>query len=273
MNAQSAPVARSSFYAAMRILPKRQRTAMFALYAFCRAVDDVADEPGPATPAERLAELERWRADVAQMFAGRPPQHLSDLARPVRDYDLKRKDFDAVIDGMAMDAAEDIRAPDWRTLDLYCDRVASAVGRLSVRIFGMPEELGEALAHHLGQALQLTNILRDVDEDAAMGRLYLPREALRSAGVETDDPVEAAADPKLAAACVEVARRARAHLDKAQSIMDAAPRAAVKTPRIMTAAYGSILERMVAEGFAPPRRRVEASRPRVLAAVLRYGVL
>jgi phytoene synthase len=207
------------------------------------------------------------------MFAGLPSQRLSDLAQAVRDFNLQRKDFDAVIDGMAMDAAEDIRAPDWRILDLYCDRVASAVGRLSVRIFGLPEQSGEALAYHLGRALQLTNILRDVDEDAAMGRLYLPREALRSAGVKTDDPLEATADPRLAAACVEVAIRARAHLSKAQSIMDDAPRAAVKTPRIMAVAYGSILERMIAEGFAPPRRRVEASRSRVLAAVLRYGVL
>ncbi len=271
--AQTAPVPRSSFYAAMRILPKRQRTAMFALYAFCRAVDDVADEPGPETPAERLAELERWRADVAAMFAGRPSQRLSDLARSVRGFNLQHKDFDAVIDGMAMDAADNIRAPDWATLDLYCDRVAGAVGRLSVRIFGLPDEQGETLAYHLGRALQLINILRDVDEDAAMGRLYLPREALESASVKTTAPLEAAADPKLAAACVEVAARARQYLGKAESIMDAAPRAAVKAPRLMAAAYGSILDRMVAEGFAPPRRRVGASRQRVLAALLRYGVL
>ncbi len=276
MNAQSvqtAPVPRSSFYAAMRILPKRQRAAMFALYAFCRAVDDVADEPGPETPAERLAELERWRADIAKMYAGRPSQRLSDLGRAVRDFNLQHADFEAVIDGMAMDAAEDIRAPDWATLDLYCDRVAGAVGRLSVRIFGLPDEQGEALAHHLGRALQLINILRDIDEDATMGRLYLPRETLELAGVKTSDPLEAAADPKLAAACPEVAARAREYLGKAEAIMHAAPRGAVKAPRLMAAAYGSILDRMVAEGFAPPRRRVGASRPRVLAALLRYGVL
>ena len=130
-----------------------------------------------------------------------------------------REDFDAVIDGMAMDAERDIRAPDWATLDLYCDRVASAVGRLSVRIFGLPDEPGVALAHHLGRALQLTNILRDIDEDASAGRLYLPREALAAAGVTTDEPLAAAADPKLAQACVEVAARAREHFDKAQSIM------------------------------------------------------
>ncbi len=122
MTAQAAPAAHSSFYAAMRVLPKLQREAMFALYAFCRAVDDVADERGPATPTQRLEELDRWRGEIAALFAGHAPPHLSDLAQAVRDYDLKHEDFDAVIDGMAMDAAEDIRAPDWATLDLYCDR-------------------------------------------------------------------------------------------------------------------------------------------------------
>ena len=132
------------------------------------------------------------------MFAGRAPPRLAALAEATRGFELKQEDFDAVIDGMAMDAADDIRAPDWATLDLYCDRVASAVGRLSVRIFGLAPEPGKALAHHLGRALQLTNILRDIDEDAAIGRLYLPREALAAAGVTTDEPLEAAADPKLA---------------------------------------------------------------------------
>ena len=173
---------------------------------------------------------------------------------------------------MAMDAERDIRAPDWATLDLYCDRVASAVGRLSVRIFGLAEAPGVALAHHLGRALQLTNILRDIDEDASIGRLYLPREALAAAGVTMEDPLKAAADPKLAGACVEVAARAREHFDKAEAVMGAAPRAAVKAPRLMAAAYGSILDRMMKEGFAPPRRRAKASRLRLIGALLRYGI-
>jgi presqualene diphosphate synthase len=271
MTPQAAPAAHSSFYTAMRILPKRQRDAMFALYGFCRAVDDVADERGPSTSAQRLAEL--GRGDIAALFAGHAPSHLAALAEAVRDYSLKQKDFDAVIDGMAMDAAEDIRAPDWKTLDLYCDRVASSVGRLSVRIFGLSKEPGEALAYHLGRALQLTNILRDIDEDAGVGRLYLPREALKAAGVTTDEPLAAAADPKLAAACVEVATRARAHFDKSNSIMAAAARASVKAPRLMAAAYGSILDRMLADGFAPPRPRAKTSRLRILSAFLRYGIL
>ena len=208
MSSQAAPAAHSSFYTAMRILPEKQREAMFAVYGFCREVDDIADDRGPATAAERLAKLDQWRADIASMFAGQAPFHLAVLADATRSFQLKQEDFDAVIDGMAMDAEQDIRAPDWATLDLYCDRVASAVGRLSVRIFGLADEPGVALAHHLGRALQLTNILRDIDEDASIGRLYLPREALTAAGVTTDEPVAAAADPKLAGACVEVAARA-----------------------------------------------------------------
>ena len=273
MIGQTTPAAHSSFYTAMRVLPERQRQAMFSVYGFCRAVDDIADERRPATPAQRLAELEGWRADVAAMYDGRTPPHLVALEKAVRCYDLKRKDFEAVIDGMAMDAAEDIRAPDWATLDLYCERVASSVGRLSVRIFGLAPELGEALASHLGRALQLTNILRDLDEDAAIGRLYMPREALAAAGVTTDDPLQAMADPKLADACLEVGSRARAHFEKSRSIMAAAPRAAVRAPRLMAAAYASILDKMVAQGFAPPRLRVRASRLRLLAALLRYGLL
>ena len=273
MSSQAAPAANSSFYSAMRVLPERRRAAMFALYDFCRAVDDIADERGPATAVERLAALERWRVDIDAMFAGEAPVRLAALGEATRSYRLAREDFDAVIDGMAMDAERDIRAPDWVTLDLYCDRVASAVGRLSVRIFGLPQDPGVALAHHLGRALQLTNILRDIDEDASDGRLYLPREALAAAGVMTDEPLAAAADPKLPRACVEVAARAREHFDKAQSVMAASPRAAVKAPRLMAAAYGSILDRMLKEGFAPPRRRARASRLRLLGALLRYGIL
>jgi presqualene diphosphate synthase len=273
MSSQAAPAAHSSFYSAMRILPQKQREAMFALYGFCRDVDDIADDREPATAAERMVKLDQWRADIAAMFAGQAPPVLSTLGEVTRNYELKREDFDAVIDGMAMDAERDIRAPEWAMLDLYCDRVASAVGRLSVRIFGLTDELGVALAYHLGRALQLTNILRDIDEDASIGRLYLPREALMAAGVTTDEPLVAAADPKLADACVEVAARARQHFEKAQSIMGSAPRAAVKAPRLMAVAYGAILDRMVKEGFAPPRRRVKASRLRLLGALLRYGIL
>ncbi len=265
------PATGSTFYLAMRILPQERRDAMFAVYGFCRAVDDIADGVGP--PARRLADLEGWRADVDGLFAGRPPSKLGDLADAVRRFDLRHADFDAVLDGMAMDAAGDMRAPDWATLDLYCDRVASAVGRLSVRIFGMSAEAGEALAHHLGRALQLTNILRDIDEDAAIGRLYLPREALTAAGVSTGEPLAVAADVRLPRACEDVVSRVRMHFDQSRRIMATEPRRAVRAPRLMAAAYGSILDGLVARGFAPPRQPTRTDRLRLLGALLRYAVL
>src|SRR5262245_60468112 len=171
----------SSFYAAMRILPAAQREAMFRIYSFCRKVDDIADSDGPRP--ERLAALQQWREDIDALYRGDPPAHLRDYVASVKKFDLQREDFIAIIDGMEMDVPQDIRAPEMATLDLYCDRVASAVGRLSVNVFGMPRDDGVLLAHHLGRALQLTNILRDIDEDAALGRLYLPREGLLHAGI------------------------------------------------------------------------------------------
>ena len=134
---------------------------------------------------------------------------LQDYAASVKTFGLKREDFLAIVDGMEMDVPQDIRAPDLATLDLYCDRVASAVGRLSVRVFGLPEEDGILLAHHLGRALQLTNILRDIDEDAGLGRLYLPREGLLLAGITSDDPQKVIADRALPKVCLPLAERAQ----------------------------------------------------------------
>ena len=198
----------SSFYSAMRILPASQREAMFQIYSFCRKVDDIADSDGPRP--ERLAALQQWRDDIDALYRGDPPDHLKDYVATVEKFDLQREDFIAVIDGMEMDVPQDIRAPDMATLDLYCDRVASAVGRLSVNVFGMPREDGVQLAHHLGRALQLTNILRDIDEDAGLGRLYLPREGLQDAGIAGTDPLKAAADPRLPKVCTPLVEIGRA---------------------------------------------------------------
>ena len=257
----------SSFYTGMRILPRPQREAMFEIYAFCRAVDDIADDPGPRQG--RLEALRKWRDDIQALYAGAPPPQLAGLARAVRGFDLHREDFLAVIAGMEMDVLADIRAPDRATLDLYCDRVACAVGRLSVRIFGMEQKAGLALAHHLGRALQLTNILRDLDEDAALGRLYLPREELQAAGIVTTDPAAALAHPAIAAPCAVTVALAQTEFQKASAIMAAAPRRRVQAPRIMAQAYRLILDRLVARGFAPPRPPVRLPRAKILFIVLR----
>jgi presqualene diphosphate synthase len=250
----------------MRILPRPQREAMFEIYSFCRAVDDIADDPGPRDV--RREQLKQWRADIDALYEGAPPQHLLGLAQAVRTFDLKRGDFHAVIDGMEMDVLADIRAPDQATLDLYCDRVACAVGRLSVRVFGMERDDGLELAHHLGRALQLTNILRDLDEDAAIGRLYLPRETLREVGIISTDPATVLGNPMLGAACAHIVVLARAHFQEANAIMARSPRRVVRAPRIMGAAYRIILDKLVARGFDPPRRPVRLPRAKLLLIVL-----
>src|SRR5205823_15105839 len=175
------------------------REAMYEIYGFCRAVDDIADGDGPRSG--RHEQLQRWRQDIDDIYDGRAPARLAGLAGAVSRFDLRREDFVAVIDGMAMAFEQDIRAPDLATLDLYCDRVASAVGRLSVRVFGMDPIPGEALAHHLGRALQLTNILRDLDEDASIGRLYLPAQVLLRTGITATEPASALASPALGNVC------------------------------------------------------------------------
>ncbi len=155
----------------------------------------------PAPRPERIQQLQAWRTDLAKLYAGTPPRALAGLARAVQAFGLRREDFLAVIDGMEMDVVANIQAPDWATLELYCDRVACAVGRLSVKVFGLPDGAGIALADQLGRALQLTNILRDLDEDASLGRLYLPAEALQEAGITTSEPAAALADPRIEWAC------------------------------------------------------------------------
>jgi presqualene diphosphate synthase len=259
----------SSFYAAMRILPLEQREAMFQIYSFCRQVDDIADSDGPR--AERLAALQQWRQDIEALYQGHPPARLRDYVASVQKFGLEREDFLAIVAGMEMDVPQDIRAPDLATLDLYCDRVASAVGRLSVRVFGMPREDGIQLAHHLGRALQLTNILRDIDEDAAIGRLYLPKEGLTQAAITSTDPLSVAADPALPKVCAPLVERARGHFATSDEIMARNSRRVVRAPRIMSKYYGSILELLVARGFANPRSPVRLNKMARIAILLRYA--
>ncbi len=259
----------SSFYAAMRILPQEQRRAMFQIYSFCRQVDDIADSDGPRD--QRLAALQQWREDIDALYQGHPPVRLRDYVASVKEFGLEREDFLAIVDGMEMDVPQDIRAPDLATLDLYCDRVASAVGRLSVKVFGLPEEDGILLAHHLGRALQLTNILRDIDEDAAIGRLYLPKEGLARAAISSTDPLVVAADPALPKVCAPLVERARDHFAQADQIMARNSRRAVRAPRIMSKYYGSILALLVARGFANPRTPVRLNKAARIAILLRYG--
>ncbi|HET8612376.1 MAG TPA: presqualene diphosphate synthase HpnD [Sphingomonas sp.] len=265
----SAPSASgSSFYAGMRVLPRPERHAMYAIYEFCRIVDDIADDQQGDRPA-RKAALDHWRADLDDLYAGGTGGQAAMLGSAVKRFGLDRADFEAVIDGMAMDVERDIRWPTEAELDLYCDRVASAVGRLSVRVFGMEREPGIALSHHLGRALQLTNILRDIDEDAAIGRVYLPREPIEAEGIPLGDIRAVIDDPRIDKVCRKMAAKAQGHFAEAKRILSARPRGHLIAPRLMAAAYAELLRRMEQAGWQAPRRRVRHNRLALMWTLLR----
>jgi squalene synthase HpnD len=270
-----ASVSGSSFYAGMRVLPKAEREAMFAIYGFCRMVDDIADNEGGAfgeLPA-RAKALFQWRNDIGALYAGGDPGQASFLVAAIKQFDLADADFLAVIDGMQMDLDGDIRWPPYATLDLYCDRVASAVGRLSVRVFGMDREPGLALAHHLGRALQLTNVLRDIDEDAAIGRVYLPLEALAAAGIEPVSPETLVSDPRLDQAADWLAAKATKHFAEAHTILAARPKGMLIAPKLMDMAYSRILNQLIAQGWKLPRKRVRTNKPLLTFNLLKLWLL
>jgi len=265
--------ARSSFATGMNVLPAARRDAMFAVYAFCREVDDVAD--GDGEPHDKLQRLQAWREAVDAFCIGRPTDAVGRvLARAIGDFDLRREDFLAVIDGMDMDAARQVRMADMDELLLYCDRVACAVGRLSVRIFGMEPGQGIALAKSLGEALQLTNILRDLHEDAAIGRLYLPITSLRAHGIaDVEDPTAVLDHPNLGKVCDELAERAQARFAESGQRAARAKRRQVLPAVLMMRAYERILVKLRRRGWRDLDRRVSLSRSEKIWIALRYGPL
>ena len=273
--AQRVRAASSSFYWAMRLLPGERRRAIFAVYAFCREVDDIADEPG--TVEAKIKALDSWRAEIDAAFAGKPSDAVSAELAAARDtFGLRSEDLIAVIDGMQMDATGPIVAPDAETLDLYCDRVAAAVGRSCVRIFGEPGEAGQRLAHHLGRALQLTNIARDVAEDAGDGRCYLPCELLEAHGIAISDPQAVMRHPAYAAVWRQFAGLAQSAFAKADQAFKACDPAKVRPARIMAEVYRLNLKRMLALGDAaiadPQVSKRRVGKWTKLAIALRYGI-
>jgi presqualene diphosphate synthase len=262
----------TSFYWAMRLLPKHRRNGMYAVYAFCREVDDIADGEQPVE--HKIAALANWRDEIDHLYAGRPHRLVTQaLCEPTVRYDLRRHDFLAIIDGMEMDAREDIRAPALSMLDLYCSRVASAVGHLSVHVFGDRSDAAHAVAESLGRALQLTNILRDLDEDADRGRLYLPREVLDRHGIPGADPRAVLRHPALPAACRDVAAIAEEHFRESQYAMQCCSRRAMRPAAVMAAIYHSTLSALLHSEWRDPAKRVSVSAPVKLWLVLRYGLV
>ncbi len=266
-------VARSgtSFRLGMRVLPKARREAMYAIYAFCRAVDDIADEPG--AQSDKLAALEAWRGEIENLYRGLPIRPIARaLAGPIADYGLPKAEFLALIDGMEMDAREAVQAPSWDDYRLYCRRVAGAVGMLSVRVFGETGATADELAVTLGEALQTTNILRDLAEDADRGRVYLPRELLDQHGLPGQDPAALLAAPGLAPACAELADHARGLFGRARELIAACDRRRIRPALLMLEVYQRLFQRLEARGWDRPRTPVKVPRLEKLWIALRHGL-
>ena len=264
----------SSFYWAMRLLPRRKREAMFAVYAFCREVDDIAD--GPGAPADKRKALAAWGDEIEALYAGRPGRMISRaLSAPVARFGLRRENFEEILRGVGMDAHGPIRAPAMADLTLYCARVAGAVGLLSVRVFGCTDPGADRFALAVGEALQLTNILRDVAEDASTGRLYLPREALDAAGIGEREPVSVIAHPRLPEACAVLAERARERFAEARGLlsqMKRRDRAALRPAVIMMAVYDRLLDRLLGGGWRRLDPPVRLPRSEKMLIALRHVV-
>ena len=263
----------TSFYWAMRVLPPFKRNAMFAVYAFCREVDDIAD--GPERPTRKIQELDIWQGEIDRLYDGNPTHLVTQaLATPVQTFGFARADFDAVIAGMQMDAVDRLRIADSSELELYCDRVACAVGRLSCAVFGIPSELAQPLAKNLGEALQLTNILRDIHEDALRDHVYLPADLLRRHDCDPTDAVKLVDQPGLAAVCREIAAIAEARFAAAETIISGCDRNAVRPALVMKAVYRDILNGLQRRGWdhiSTPLKRSKLRRYALVARSLIFG--
>jgi 15-cis-phytoene synthase len=259
---------RSNFYYAFLTLPRPRREALYAVYAFCRIVDDIADlgVDGAADPAQQHAELGRWRREVARCFEpGEAPEHpiAQLLAVSVRRYRIPREALEAIIDGVEMDV-DGVVFEKAEQLYPYCYRVASAVGLCCIEIFGYTDPGARQYAVDLGTALQLTNILRDVGADARVGRVYLPRDDLRAHGVTPEDLRAGRYDHAVVALLRMQAARAREYYRRAERAFPGADARSLVPARIMGAIYASLLDEIEARRFqvfgdrvtVPTRRKV-----------------
>ena len=262
----------SSFLSAMRFLPRDKRQAMYALYSFCREVDDIADEAG--SPDEKRRRLAAWRVEIDRLFAGEPGHAISRaLANAVARFGLRKSDLLALVDGMETDAAEVVRIADGAELAVYCDRVACAVGRLSNQIFGVETDQRAPLAKALGDALQMTNILRDLLEDAGRNRLYVPLDLLRGYGIsDVADPFRVLAHPRFPDVCAALLAMTHRKYEEARSILASCRRGAVRPTVVMMEVYFAILLRLEARGWRRLEEPVRVPKLAKMWIALRYGV-
>lgn len=261
----------TSFLYGMRILPQERRDAMYAVYAFCREIDDIADDEGDT--AGKLGRLDDWRVEIDRLYEGRPTYPTARaLARPVERYRLPKDEFLELIAGMEMDAREAMRGPSQEDLTLYCRRVAGAVGLLSIRVFGAAGPAARQFALALGEALQLTNILRDLGEDAERGRLYLPAELLDKYAIAAREPNAVLAHRGISGVCSDLALQASRRFAAADRVLVDCDRRRLRPALLMMGVYDRLLARLERRGWDDPARPLRLSKPEKIWAALRHGL-
>ena len=244
----------SSFTYSFRFLPEARRRGMTVLYAYCREVDDVVDEV--TDPAVARMKLAWWRKEVAAVFHGTPQHPVALALKPVvAEFGLPREHFDTIIDGMTMDL-EQSRYLDYATLERYCHRVAGVVGLLSADIFGYEDPATHTYANELGIAFQLTNIIRDVGEDARRGRIYLPQDELQRFAVNAADILGNRTTPAFKRLMAFQVARARATYDRALAALPRRDRRSQRPGLMMAAIYRALLDRIEREDFQVLERRI-----------------
>ena len=244
----------SSFYYSFIILPKKQRQAITALYAFCREVDDVVDNI--AEPAIAQAKLDWWREELIRLYQGQPQHPVAQaLSHVIKEIDLPKEQLEEIIDGMAMDLEKN-RYASVKELSLYCYRVASVVGLLAAQIFGYRDHQTQKYARDLGMAFQLTNIIRDVREDAERNRIYLPQNMMEEFHVSETDILQLQQTPELSKLLAELTSQAKHYYQKAFTHLPSEDRYAQRAGLMMSAIYQSILAEVEQDGFQVMQHRI-----------------
>ncbi len=257
----------SNFYYSFLFLPRRKRHAIYALYAFCRTVDDAVDH-GAATPMEQRRTLAEWRLELARAYEGTPSQPIAQhLAQVVRAFPVQRQHLEAILDGVEMDI-EKRRYATFEELHEYCYRVAAAVGLACIEIFGYTDPRARDYAINLGVALQLTNILRDLRTDAERGRIYLPLDEIRRFGYSEDELLHGRHTPAFVGLMRSQADRAHAYYRAAKAALPRADRRRLVAAEIMGRIYRALLREIEARQFRVFDGRIRVSTPKKIAIAL-----
>ena len=262
----------TSFYWSMRLLPRNRRLGIYSVYAFCREVDDIADCDLP--PSKKLEKLGEWREEINKVFSGVPKTLIGQaLQSSAKAFGLNKIDFLSVIDGMEQDSALEVRIRNWESLEDYMDLVSCSVGRLSNPIFGIRGDENEKLAESLGQALQLTNILRDLFEDASNNRLYVPRDMIREQGIFSKIPSEVILHPEFKEIYKKIIKRAEILFERACSIISAGDRKNVVPTSLMLQNYWRVLKKLEKTNGPKRGEHFNLSKFEIMWILVRYGIL